>query len=72
MAEQGRLSAPQPTFSGEGRRYPEGVLQVREAALDRARLLNRLTLGWNVVEGVIAIAAGVAAWRTHAAPDSRY
>ncbi|HUP68866.1 MAG TPA: cation transporter [Acidimicrobiales bacterium] len=37
------------------------MLQVREAALDRARLLNRLTLGWNVAEGVIAIAAGVAA-----------
>lgn len=37
------------------------MLEVREAALDRARLLNRVTLGWNVVEGVVALAAGVAA-----------
>ena len=37
------------------------MLQVREAALERARLLNRLTLGWNVAEAVIAISAGVAA-----------
>ncbi|HUR24214.1 MAG TPA: cation transporter [Acidimicrobiales bacterium] len=35
--------------------------EVREAALDRARLLNRVTLGWNVAEGVIALAAGIAA-----------
>lgn len=33
----------------------------RSAALGRARLLNRITLGWNVIEGVVAITAGVAA-----------
>jgi divalent metal cation (Fe/Co/Zn/Cd) transporter len=33
----------------------------RSAALGRARLLNRVTLGWNVIEGVVAITAGVAA-----------
>ena len=33
----------------------------RQAALGRARLLNRLTLGWNVVEGVVALTAGVVA-----------
>jgi divalent metal cation (Fe/Co/Zn/Cd) transporter len=33
----------------------------RAAALARARLLNRLTLAWNLVEGVVAVAAGVAA-----------
>ena len=33
----------------------------RAQALRRARLLNRLTIGWNVVEGVVALAAGVAA-----------
>ena len=37
------------------------MLAVREAALDKARLLNRITLGWNVVEGVVALAAGIAA-----------
>lgn len=34
---------------------------MRESALHRARLLNRVTLGWNVVEAVIALAAGIAA-----------
>jgi divalent metal cation (Fe/Co/Zn/Cd) transporter len=34
---------------------------VRLAALHRARRLNRVSLAWNVVEGVVAIAAGVAA-----------
>ncbi|MEX2279767.1 MAG: cation transporter [Acidimicrobiia bacterium] len=33
----------------------------RTAVVGRARRLNRLTIGWNVVEGVVAIAAGVAA-----------
>ncbi len=33
----------------------------RAVALTRARRLNRLTLAWNVVEGVVAIAAGLAA-----------
>ena len=36
---------------------PEG----RQEALRRARLLNRVTIGWNAVEGVVAVAAGVAA-----------
>jgi len=33
----------------------------RPAALRRARLLNRVTIGWNVVEAAIALSAGVAA-----------
>lgn len=33
----------------------------RAAALARARLLNRLTISWNVVEGMVAITAGVVA-----------
>lgn len=37
------------------------MLEVREVALSRARLLNRVTLGWNVVEALVAIAAGIAA-----------
>lgn len=34
---------------------------VHDQAVRRARLLNRLTVGWNVVEAVVAIVAGVAA-----------
>lgn len=37
------------------------MLLVREAALKRARRLNRITLGWNVLEGLIALSAGLAA-----------
>lgn len=33
----------------------------RAGALARSRLLNRLTIGWNLVEGVVAVAAGVVA-----------
>lgn len=33
----------------------------RESAVARARVLNRLTIGWNAVEGVVAVLAGVAA-----------
>lgn len=33
----------------------------RPAAVTRARRLNRVTLGWNVVEGVVALGAGMAA-----------
>ena len=33
----------------------------RAAAVRRGRLLNRLTIGWNAVEGVVAVAAGLAA-----------
>lgn len=33
----------------------------REAAVARARLLNRVSLGWNAVEGIVAVLAGVAA-----------
>jgi divalent metal cation (Fe/Co/Zn/Cd) transporter len=33
----------------------------RGAALRRARVLNRVTIGWNVAEAVVALAAGVAA-----------
>jgi divalent metal cation (Fe/Co/Zn/Cd) transporter len=34
---------------------------VRAAAVARARLLNRVSLAWNVVEGVVAVLAGIAA-----------
>ena len=30
----------------------------RPAALRRARLLNRVTIGWNVVEAAVALSAG--------------
>jgi divalent metal cation (Fe/Co/Zn/Cd) transporter len=33
----------------------------REAAVARARLLNRVSLAWNALEGIVAIAAGLAA-----------
>jgi hypothetical protein len=33
----------------------------RRAAVRRARVLNVATIGWNTVEGVVAIVAGVAA-----------
>ena len=33
----------------------------RPEALRRARLLNRVTIGWNVVEAAIALSAGIAA-----------
>ncbi|MGH9222592.1 MAG: cation transporter [Acidimicrobiales bacterium] len=35
--------------------------EVRRAAVEKARALNRLTIGWNVVEGIVAIAAGIVA-----------
>jgi divalent metal cation (Fe/Co/Zn/Cd) transporter len=34
---------------------------VRAAALRRGRVLNRLTIGWNALEGIVAVVAGVAA-----------
>lgn len=40
------LSAPRPA---------------RDAAVRRAHWLNRATIGWNTIEGVVAVAAGVAA-----------
>lgn len=33
----------------------------RAQVVRRATVLNRLTIGWNVIEGIVAIAAGVAA-----------
>ena len=33
----------------------------RNAAVARARRLNRFTIGWNVVEGIVAVTAGLAA-----------
>lgn len=33
----------------------------RDDAVRRATLLNRMTIGWNVVEGLIAVSAGIAA-----------
>ena len=33
----------------------------RSAALRRAKMLNGLTIGWNVVEGIVAVSAGVLA-----------
>lgn len=42
------------------RRGPDRVLS-RPEAVRRVGLLNNLTIGWNVVEGVVAVAAGLAA-----------
>lgn len=39
----------------------EVPVATREAALARARLLEYLTVGWNVVEGLVAVGAAVAA-----------
>ena len=39
----------------------EGGRSIRQAAVTRSRRLNRLTIGWNVAEGVVALAAGIAA-----------
>lgn len=33
----------------------------RSQVVRRATVLNRLTIGWNVIEGIVAVAAGVAA-----------
>ena len=38
-----------------------GPRPARDAAVRRARWLNRATIGWNTIEGVVAVAAGVAA-----------
>src|SRR5512132_3852493 len=38
-----------------------GVVEGREPALGRALRLEYLTVGWNVVEGLIAVTAAVAA-----------
>ena len=46
-------------MSAEVTASPPGV--DRQRVVRRATLLNRLTIGWNAVEGIVAIAAGVAA-----------
>lgn len=40
---------------------PDPATGTRRAALERARLLNRVTVAWNCVEGLVAVVAGVAA-----------
>ena len=40
---------------------PPVPVGARPQAVRRARLLNRFTIGWNVVEGVVAVTAGVLA-----------
>ena len=42
-------------------RHAPVVVDSRAEALSRARRLNRLTVGWNVTEGVVALGAGLAA-----------
>lgn len=37
------------------------VAGARDHALSRARILNKLTIAWNTVEGVVAVLAGLAA-----------
>ncbi len=37
------------------------MLNDRSDALHRAKVLNRLTIGWNVVEGIVAVWAGILA-----------
>lgn len=43
------------------RTAPVPTPQAREHALRRSRILNRLTIGWNFAEGVVAVVAGVVA-----------
>ncbi len=50
------VTSPVPVASEE--RPSAGA---RPAALRRARVLNRITIGWNVLEGIVALAAGVVA-----------
>ncbi len=41
---------------------PEDLMLIdRSEALHRAKTLNRLTIGWNVVEGIVAVWAGIIA-----------
>lgn len=56
LGHPGDHAGPVATISG-----PVLAPGARAAALARARLLNRLTLGWNVLEGVVALTAGLAA-----------
>lgn len=42
-------------------RPPDDAATERERALSRARVLNKLTIAWNTVEGVVAVLAGLAA-----------
>ena len=46
---------------GHGVAVADRPLATREAAVERARLLNRISIGWNSVEALIALLAGVAA-----------
>lgn len=56
----GRIDAPQAAGGIVGRRRPPAVTD-RALAVRRATWLTRATVGWNVVEGAIALAAGAAA-----------
>ncbi|MDP9070729.1 MAG: cation transporter [Actinomycetota bacterium] len=58
MAQQ---SPPLRRLPGWATPLRDGFPGTRQAALDRARLLNRLTVAWNVTEGAVALVAGVAA-----------
>lgn len=40
---------------------PPPTPAAREQAVHRSRILNRLTIGWNFAEGVVAVVAGVVA-----------
>jgi divalent metal cation (Fe/Co/Zn/Cd) transporter len=40
---------------------PPPTADVRERAVHRSRILNRLTIGWNFAEGVVAVIAGAVA-----------
>ena len=51
------LAAPDRTVASS----EVGEPGVREAAVRRARQLNAATIGWNSTEGVVAVAAGLAA-----------
>ena len=41
--------------------HPAPPLPDRAVAVRQVRLLNRLTIGWNAVEGVVAVWAGIVA-----------
>ena len=58
MAQQ-RTTLRRPPERGTP--VPGGFAGTRQAALDQARLLNRVTVAWNVTEAAVALGAGVAA-----------
>ena len=55
------MAAPDLHAHGHTTEEVSAPRQARDAAVGRARWLNVATIGWNTIEGVVAVAAGVAA-----------